>query len=358
MFAIVDIETTGGTPQQSGITEIAVIVTDGYEIIEEYSTLINPQKNIHPYVSKLTGITNDMVANAPVFEEVADKLYKITDNRIFVAHNVAFDYGILRNMFYDIGKTFNRNLLCTVKLGRKVFPGLHSYALSALAKDLNLTLEKGHRAYADTYATYELFKLIYSELQQKTFDFTESGEPRLTGVPEKDRMLQSLPETTGIYFLHDTHNEVIYVGSATNLRKKVWNHLTTNKGRFSFSLQKSIAGVSHQITGSELAARLLEINFIKKKKPLFNRKPKNILSAQRPFLSKILVIDKGPDKQHKTVILSDFSHTIYALMPQTEQAASLEFLQHHIKEQFAGVNYYYTVLEFIKKQKIETWKEL
>ncbi len=358
MFAIVDIETTGGTPQQSAITEIAVIVTNGKKIIEEYTTLINPQKNIHPYVSKLTGITNQMVANAPTFEQVADKLDEITKNCVFVAHNVAFDYSILKNMFYESGRIFQRELLCTVKLGRKVFPGLSSYSLGSLAKELNLTLEKGHRAYADTFATYELFKLIYGALQDKTLAYIESGEPRLTGIPEKDRILQAVPEATGIYYLHDANNEIIYVGSASNLRKKIWNHLTATKSRFAFSLQNSVSDVSYKLTGSELAARLLEINFIKKKKPLFNRKPKIVFPKHAEYPDKLWITDKGPDKQHKTVICTNFSKTFYAVVPVSEQILHPDQLADYNPQEFSGMNFYFTAIDYIKKQKVENWKKL
>jgi DNA polymerase-3 subunit epsilon len=122
MYSIVDIETTGGSPQYEKITEIAIYVHDGEKIIDEFVTLINPEKNIPYYITGLTGISNEMVAGSPKFYEVAKKIIELTDNKIFVAHNVNFDYNFVRSEFRSLGFNFKRELLCIVKLSRKLIP--------------------------------------------------------------------------------------------------------------------------------------------------------------------------------------------------------------------------------------------
>jgi len=140
MYAIVDIETTGGSPQTEKITEIAILLYDGQKIVHEYATLINPEKEIPYFITALTGITNEMVATAPKFYEVAREIVELTENNIFVAHNSSFDYSFIRNEFKQLGYEFKRDQLCTVRLSRKLIPGLKSYSLGNLCDDLNIRI--------------------------------------------------------------------------------------------------------------------------------------------------------------------------------------------------------------------------
>ncbi len=157
MYAIVDIETTGGHASAFGITEIAVFIHDGSRIIKHFETLINPQQNIPSYITALTGINNAMVASAPVFEEIAPTLFDILKDQIFVAHNVNFDYSFIHHHLKVAGYELNVKKLCTVRLGRKVFPGLPSYSLGKLCRTLDLPIENRHRAGGDAQATVLLF---------------------------------------------------------------------------------------------------------------------------------------------------------------------------------------------------------
>lgn len=146
MYAIVDIETTGGHASQFGITEIAVFIHDGNQVIKRFETLINPQQNIPSYITALTGINNAMVASAPIFEEIASDLFEILNGQIFIAHNVNFDYSFIHHHLKVAGYELNVKKLCTVRLGRKVFPGLPSYSLGKLCRTLDLPIENRHRA--------------------------------------------------------------------------------------------------------------------------------------------------------------------------------------------------------------------
>jgi len=160
LFAIVDIETTGGFARGNAITEIAIILHDGKNIVDEYVTLINPGQFIQLKIQQLTGITNEMVADSPYFEEVADEIYSKLKGNIFVAHNVNFDFSFVYNQLSYFGFDFNPPKLCTVRLSRKIFPGKPSYSLGKLCQSLKIDNYARHRAYGDALATAKLFTLL------------------------------------------------------------------------------------------------------------------------------------------------------------------------------------------------------
>ena len=159
MYAIVDIETTGGSPVKEKITEIAIYIHDGQKITNEFVTLINPEKNIPYNIIALTGITNEMVASAPKFYEIARDIVELTKDRTIIAHNSTFDYSFIRNEFRSLGYNFQREQLCTVKLSRKLIPGLRSYSLGAICSELGIKITDRHRAAGDALATAKLFDI-------------------------------------------------------------------------------------------------------------------------------------------------------------------------------------------------------
>ncbi|MES1225900.1 MAG: 3'-5' exonuclease, partial [Bacteroidota bacterium] len=160
MYAIVDIETTGGHATAHGITEIAIVLHNGKEVEGRFHTMINPQVNIPYYITSLTGITNEMVYDAPVFKQVADKIFNLLQNRIFVAHNVNFDYSFIKHQLEEAGHDLMTRKLCTVRMARKVFPGFKSYSLGNLCRELKINITNRHRAMGDTMATVQLFEMI------------------------------------------------------------------------------------------------------------------------------------------------------------------------------------------------------
>jgi DNA polymerase III subunit epsilon len=160
MYSIIDIETTGGSPKTEKITEIAIFIHDGINIINEFCTLVNPERKIPGFITGITGITDEMVENAPKFYEIARKIVEITGNKIFVAHNAAFDYGFICEEFRQLGYSYERDKLCTVKLSRKLIPGLRSYSLGKLCSELNIPVSNRHRARGDALATVKLFELL------------------------------------------------------------------------------------------------------------------------------------------------------------------------------------------------------
>jgi DNA polymerase-3 subunit epsilon len=274
MYAIVDIETTGGHASANGITEIAICIHDGKKITRRFETLVNPQRDIPVYIRALTGITNEMVSTAPAFEDVAHEIYHMLKGQIFVAHNVNFDYSFLRYHLNAAGYELQANKLCTVRLGRKIMPGLVSYSLGKLCSHLGIANNSRHRAMGDAQATAELFSLLLKSDTEKhiTQALKQNSKEQLLppNLPRAD--VDALPATPGVYYFHDGKGKVVYVGKAKNIRKRVCSHFTgNNPGLQRQEFLKSIHRISHQVCGTELIAFVLEAVEIKRLWPKYNR---------------------------------------------------------------------------------------
>ncbi|MBK0380889.1 exonuclease domain-containing protein [Mucilaginibacter segetis] len=274
MYAIVDIETTGGHASANGITEIAICIHDGKKITRRYQTLVNPQRDIPVYIRALTGITNEMVQNAPVFDDVAHEIFHLLKGQIFVAHNVNFDYSFLRHHLNASGYELHCNKLCTVRLGRKIMPGMLSYSLGKLCSHLGIVNNSRHRAAGDAEATAELFSLLLKNDTDNHIKLAlkqNSKEQLLPpNLPRTD--IDALPSSPGIYYFHDQKGKVVYVGKAKNIRKRVCSHFTgNNPGLQRQEFLKNIHRISHQVCGTELIAFVLEAIEIKRLWPKYNR---------------------------------------------------------------------------------------
>jgi DNA polymerase-3 subunit epsilon len=170
MYAIVDIETTGGQVISNGITEIAIIIYDGERVVQHFHTLVNPQQAIPSFITNLTGISNAMVASAPTFAEIAENVYELLREMIFVAHNVSFDYSFIYHQLKQEGFILDTQKLCTIKLCRKVFPGLSSYSLGNLCHSLGIAIADRHRAIGDAKATTLVFEKLMRSGADVHFD--------------------------------------------------------------------------------------------------------------------------------------------------------------------------------------------
>lgn len=273
-YAIVDIETTGGSAQHHKITEIAILIHDGEKIIDTYETLINPEIEIPFSISMLTGITNEMTEDAPTFEEVAEEIHSYLNNRIFVAHHVNFDHSFIKEQLEECGFKFSPKKLCTVRLSRKLKPGFSTYSLGTLCHNLNIPIENRHRAMGDAAATALLFsKLVKWDTDGHIEEMLkkDSKEQQLPPhLPKED--FEKLPQKTGVYYFHDQAGKIIYVGKANNLRKRVASHFTghnPNAQRQAFL--ENIYSISFEVCATELMALLLECSEIKKFWPKYNR---------------------------------------------------------------------------------------
>ena len=186
-FAVVDIETTGSTPQSGGITEIAIVIHNGVEVTGKYVTLINPRHKIPPFIVNMTGISDEMVAAAPLFEDVAPQIYNLLNGRVFVAHNVSFDYSFVHYLLGRSGFQWSAPKLCTIKLSRRVFPGLVKYGLGSLTRDLGIKIEGRHRAWGDAAATAQVLTMaIEKEGMQPIHNLLAKKEPRKKILPRSE----------------------------------------------------------------------------------------------------------------------------------------------------------------------------
>lgn len=274
MYAIIDIETTGGNPYRDKITEIAVFIHDGKKVVKEYCTLINPERRIPPFITRMTGITDEMVARAPKFYEVAKQVVELTSDMVFVAHNVSFDYNFVRNEFRSLGFDYTRKNVCTVKLSRKLIPGRTSYSLGRLCQELQISIDNRHRAAGDALATVKLFELLLSKHPEgflNGFPGTFNGRSAIHDAVSPE-MLNNLPSKTGIYYFFNEKDEIIYIGKSRNIRQRVMSHFSSIRSQKSLEMAGQVRRVDFEETGSELAALLLESDEIKRHQPIFNRR--------------------------------------------------------------------------------------
>jgi DNA polymerase-3 subunit epsilon len=271
-FAVVDIETTGGSPKNSKITEIAVYVHDGTTILNEFVSLVNPEMKIPEFITRLTGISDKMVENAPKFFEIAKKIIEITEDCVFVAHNVGFDYGILRSEYKQLGYDFRRPHLCTVRASRYVIPGKASYSLGKLTRELGIEIKGRHRAGGDALATAHLFTLLFTtDPSNLTTFIQEEVNPRILHPNLDLEQLDELPAKTGIYKFYNEFNQLIYIGKSKDIKKRVEQHLRNNTSKKGIQMRQEITRIEYELTGSELIALLLESELIKQHQPRFNR---------------------------------------------------------------------------------------
>jgi DNA polymerase-3 subunit epsilon len=274
MYAIVDIETTGGSTQFEKITEIAIYQHDGNEITGEFISLVNPERNIPYFITNLTGITNEMVEDAPRFFEIAKKIIEMTEGRTFVAHNARFDYSFIRQEYKSLGFNFKRSILDTVALSRKLLPGHASYSLGNICQDLNININGRHRAGGDALATVRLLEILIA----KDTELNEIGSSLLKNArvsklnPKLDlAKVESIPEEPGIYYFYNEKGDLIYIGKSRNLQQRVSTHLSNNTTNRAMEMRDIIADIDWEITGSELIALLKESFEIKRNKPVYNR---------------------------------------------------------------------------------------
>jgi DNA polymerase-3 subunit epsilon len=277
MFAIVDIETCGGKFefQKGRIIEIAIVVHDGLSVVKSFSSLINPECYIAPNFTRISGITNEMVADAPKFHEVAKDILEFTEGCIFVAHNVNFDYSFVRDEFASLGYKYRRDTICTVRLSRKFLPGKDSYSLGKLCASLGIEVQNRHRALGDAEATAKLFDILLEVKSTHPVYKNQGAEALMVRRIDKIKqyILNKIPETTGVYYFLNNKQEILYIGKSTNMYNRAINHFNPaeNKGK---KLLNELSNVDFVETGSELIALLLENKEIKAHKPEFNTRQK------------------------------------------------------------------------------------
>lgn len=282
IYTIIDVETTG---RGNRMTEIAIFKYDGVDVIDEFTTLINPEHLIPAHITALTGIDNQLVANAPVFADVAQQILNITEDAIFVAHNVNFDYNVIGSEFKRIGINFKRQKLCTVRLSRQLLPGHRSYSLGKLCKNLKIDLVDRHRARGDAEATVILFELLLKQPKSSEVfsNFMNKNSREGTLPPNLPKAtFEALPSTPGIYYFKDKKGKIIYVGKAKNIKKRVLSHFYS-KTKKSLDMVRETRDIDFELSGSELIALLMEDAAIKHNFPIYNKVSKRTIQSYAIF---------------------------------------------------------------------------
>ena len=325
MYAIVDIETTGGKFNEEGITEIAIYRHDGHQIVDQFSSLVNPERPIQAFVASLTGINNNMLRQAPKFYEVAKRIVEITDNAVLVAHNAQFDYRILRTEFTRLGYEFERRTICTVELSKKLLPGHASYSLGKLTRALGIPISDRHRAQGDAQATVKLFQLLLDRDHEKNIvEASIRLDPKKQLEPNLLELIERAPSETGIYYLRNKEDKLIYIGKSKNIKKRLTQHFT-GQDRKSKKLQLETVDVQVERTGNELVALLKESEEIKLHKPLYNRSLRRSIfryqlshfTDQHGYIN--LKIDPSDRRKNSITTFGTFAQAKSVLFKITEQ---------------------------------------
>ncbi len=271
MYTIVDLETTGGKFNEESIIEVAAYRFDGVAITDQFISLVNPQRDIHPFVEKLTGINSKMVKTAPKFHEVAKRIIEITSDSILVAHNAQFDYRILQLEFKRLGFEFSMKSLCTVILSQELLPEQESYKLGRLSRSLGIPLKERHRASGDALATVELLKiLIEKDINQNIIkkSIVEFPGESISSIFRKT--IEDLENTIGVFYIYNKNRKLIYVDYSKDIKNKVIK-LFTSKKFIPKYVQNNFKSIKVHKTGSIHIAILKAIQEIKSLKPKINK---------------------------------------------------------------------------------------
>ncbi|MDN3643676.1 exonuclease domain-containing protein [Lutimonas halocynthiae] len=327
-FAIIDVETTGGKFNEEGITEVAIHKFDGQNVIDSFVSLINPEREIQPFVVNLTGINSKMLKNAPKFYEVAKRIIEITDDCVMVAHNSSFDYRVVRNEFSRLGYQFEIPTLCTVELSKILLPDLESYSLGKLCRTIGIPMSDRHRANGDALATVKLFQVLLQKDKDKLIvkSTIKIGNQRdLSG--KLLSILDTLPVQSGLFYFHRFNGDILYIGKGKNIQKVV-NQVflrTSNRNR---SLLKEMNSVTFELTGSELIANIKFEEEVSTHKPKHNKSKKTTVHKVAFNHENMILIDKGRNLEEKSVVLienNDFQGFAYTEL--SHQFNNLEILK-------------------------------
>ncbi|MFN8285689.1 MAG: exonuclease domain-containing protein [Chitinophagales bacterium] len=273
LFAIVDIETTGGYAAASRITEVAIFIHNGSKVVQKFETLVNPECEIPYYITGLTGISEKMVRKAPTFEKVAKRIYNLLHDKVFVAHSVNFDYSFLKNQLDECGYKLDTQKLCTIRLSRKVISGLSSYSLGNICGYLNINITNRHRAGGDAIATVKLFEYIMANGGESIISASLKRNSKEQVLPPNvpKEQFDNLPRTTGIYYFHNKQGKVVYVGKAVNIKSRVSSHFSgTSSSRQRQNFMREVFHISYKGCADEQSAFALEDLEIKRLWPKFN----------------------------------------------------------------------------------------
>jgi DNA polymerase-3 subunit epsilon len=282
-LAFVDLETTGGSATKDRITEIGIVLVDEHGV-REWSQLVHPQMRIPLFIEQMTGISNEMVAQAPRFDDIADQVEQLLQGRLFIAHNARFDYSFLKNEFKRLGKSFQPSVLCTVKLSRALFPQYHRHNLDSLIERHQLTVTDRHRALADAQAIHQFWQRVSDQFDHDTLASTMQKLVKRSSLPSQidPSVIHELPESPGVYLFYGENDLPLYIGKSVNIRQRVLSHFSADhRHNKEMTLSQQLLRIDWIETGGELGALLTEAKLIKQLLPVHNQRlrRKNALCA-------------------------------------------------------------------------------
>ena len=309
-YIFIDTETTGCRPTIDRVIDIGFYHVIDDEIVHVWQQLINPEMPIPVNIQRLTGIDNDMVADAPLFADIATDLASMIKGKIFVAHNARFDYAFIRNELKRVGISFQAKTLCTVKLSRKLFPHEPRHNLDAIAARYNLNVTARHRALADADLLVQFFKklpgLVAPDLLQQTLNKSLKEQTLPDGIAKE--VIDELPETAGVYRFYGENGSLLYIGKSTCIRDRVLSHFSSDHlSNKEMQLSRQVKSIDHIKTAGELGALLIEARLVKQDKPIFNRQ---LRKHQALFTWEL---STTPNNYHQLKIISCDDVTIHNL---------------------------------------------
>ena len=354
-FAVIDIETTGGNYNEEGITEIAIHKFDGIGVVDSFISLVNPEKEIQPFVAQLTGINQKMLKNAPKFYEVAKRIIEIIDDTVLVAHNASFDYRVLRNQFEELGYDLDIPCLCTVELSKKLLPEMASYSLGKLCRSLGIPVSDRHRANGDALAALKLFQLLLQKDQDKLIVKASIKNGNKRDLSDRLlKILDELPEKTGVFYFHRYNGDIIYTGKGRNIKKQV-NQLFLMKTPAHRSMVKKMNSVSFDLTGSQLISLLKFEETLAEHRPVFNKRSSIQQNGKINFNhNDFVLVDKGRYPDEKSVVLIQNNQYMgYGYTELNHQLNDLNVLRRLITAAPPSMAYKYLIKKYLKTNEVE-----
>ncbi len=272
-IAVIDLETTGTAATSDGITEIGIVRIERGEVVEEWASLVNPETSIPPEIQALTGITDAMVRDAPVFSQLADAVLTRLNGHLFVAHNARFDYGFIKNAFRRLGVPFTADVLCTVRLSRKLYPQYAQHNLDSLISRHGLSTHGRHRALGDARLAWQFMLTAAREHPAEDVMAATKSLLKMPSLPPQldADALKALPDGPGVYVFYGVNDLPIYIGKSVNLRDRVRSHFSSDhRNSNDVRLSMEIRRIEFEETAGELGALLRESQLIKSSRPLRN----------------------------------------------------------------------------------------
>ena len=354
MYAVIDIETTGGRYNEEGITEIAIYKFDGENVVDTFISLVNPEKEIQPFVVNLTGINNKMLRNAPKFHEIAKRIVEITRDCVLVAHNTSFDYRILKTEFRRLGYDFDVPTLCTIELSKRLIPDLESYSLGKLCRKLGIPVSDRHRATGDAIATSKLLQLLLLKDKDKQIvkKSIKRGNHRDLSKRFLD-MLDGIPLDTGVFYFHKYNGDIIYIGKGNNIQKEINRIFLMSSNRIRAML-KEMKSVTYDLTGSELITQIKYHEDLYIQQPKYNPPEQNRSESKDYSNANMILIDKGRHISEKSVVLIENNeYKGYGYTDLGYQINNLEVLQNIVSAPKKLQNQDIIINKYLRNNKIE-----